>query len=538
MSGATGASNVEATAGPAAGESAAPGSARARLMERLDQVSENAGERFNPILVKETRQALKSRQFVVTFFVLLIAALGWTIIGSLSMMPSIYTSPSAPRMLIGYYVVLAIPMLLIVPLAAHRSLEAENDDGTLELLSISALSPWQIALGKLASAMLQMLLYFVVLFPCVAYAYTLRGVDLPTTLLITGILAGAGVLMTIFALFFAALSRGRTGRIVNLLVVIFVLLIVEYAVGALVIAMIQFGNPLPRQWTVYLAVVAFLYAVTGGHLLLTATAAQLTPESENRSTGIRVSLLTLTAVSIALVAYAIMAFRRDADAVFLSSLVFLGALWTVAGSTIVAESNAITPRIRRELPSSFLARATLTFLTPGPATGLVFVSVCVIGVAVAGCGGALALQEMGTRAGISAQFADALSSMIVAYACYLVGFLTGVRWLVALVRRHNNVRVEVGLAALITIAGTFALVPYAIELHLNDYNSFAYSRWQATNWAWTLERAASNDLSRLQLVSMVAVAAVLLLANVALLGKHVLPRRLATPARVRQELGR
>ncbi len=95
-------------------------------------------------------------------------------------------------MLIGYYLVLAVPMLLVVPLAAYRSLEGEVDDGTLELLSVTALSPRQIVSGKLASAGLQMLLYFIALFPCVAYAYTLRGVDLPTLALLMGMLIFGG----------------------------------------------------------------------------------------------------------------------------------------------------------------------------------------------------------------------------------------------------------------------------------------------------------------------------------------------------------
>ena len=33
----------------------------------VDRVATKAGDAVNPILVKETRQALKSRQFVVTF---------------------------------------------------------------------------------------------------------------------------------------------------------------------------------------------------------------------------------------------------------------------------------------------------------------------------------------------------------------------------------------------------------------------------------------------------------------------------------------
>jgi len=144
-------------------------------LERLDLWANQFSDRLNPILIKETRQSLKSRQFIFTFFSLLTAALGWTIVGSLSRMPQIYTTPSAPTLLLGYYAVLAVPMLLVVPLAAYRSLEVEIDDGTLELLSISSLSPWQVVLGKLASSLLQIFLYFIVLLPCMAYAYTLRS---------------------------------------------------------------------------------------------------------------------------------------------------------------------------------------------------------------------------------------------------------------------------------------------------------------------------------------------------------------------------
>ena len=66
-----------------------------RWFDQIDDWCERMGDRLNPILVKETRQALKSRQFMVTFSVLLFAALAWTIVGSLSQMPNIYTTPSS-----------------------------------------------------------------------------------------------------------------------------------------------------------------------------------------------------------------------------------------------------------------------------------------------------------------------------------------------------------------------------------------------------------------------------------------------------------
>ncbi len=52
---------------------------------RIDAALEWLGERFNPILVKEARQALKSRQFVLTFGLLLIAAWAWSLIGLVMM---------------------------------------------------------------------------------------------------------------------------------------------------------------------------------------------------------------------------------------------------------------------------------------------------------------------------------------------------------------------------------------------------------------------------------------------------------------------
>ncbi len=502
-------------------------------LDRIDAWSVRFGDKLNPILVKETRQALKSRQFVITFSVLLFAALAWTIVGSLTMMPQIYTTPSAPRMLIGYYLVLALPMLLVVPLAAYRSLEGEIDDGTLELLSISTLTPWQIVLGKLASAMLQMMLYFVALFPCVAYAYTLRGVDLPTTMLIMAALIVAGILLTIVALFFAPLTRSRTGRITTLLATMAILMAAEWGLAFLMIGMILYGNPLTTGQLYFTVTATILLAAAIGHLLLTATAAQLTPESENRSTHIRLSIMGLTAVFLGVGTLAALMLTREGIPVVVTLIMILGVLWTACSSMMAAESPAMTPRIRRELPSSFFARCTLTWLTPGPATGLAF---SVINIVIITFFIAAGLEYLIRTPNAWGQPYAIFARLVLTYATYLVGMLVAVRWIIAVIRINNNPRVEVGLAALIVVAVISALVPYSIGLHLNDYRPYAYSQWQATNWAWTMLMVANGlDLSAMiGLLSVMAAAAFLvtLLASPQL----TMPRRIATPKRVQEEL--
>ena len=62
---------------------------------RLDQRLERAGERLNPILVKEARQALKSRQFLITFLLLLVCGWCWSLIGVAVMGPRCTTRPAA-----------------------------------------------------------------------------------------------------------------------------------------------------------------------------------------------------------------------------------------------------------------------------------------------------------------------------------------------------------------------------------------------------------------------------------------------------------
>ncbi|NND98402.1 MAG: ABC transporter permease [Pirellulaceae bacterium] len=505
-------------------------------MRRVDDWCERFGDSVNPILVKETRQALKSRQFVVTFSVLLFAALAWTVAGSMMMMPQIYTSPSAPRMLVGYYVVLAIPLLLVVPLAAYRSLEGEIDDGTLELLTITALSPWQIVLGKLASATLQIGLYFVALLPCVAYAYTLRGVDLPTTALMIAILVVGALLLTIIAIFFAPLARGRTGRVATLLAVIMILMTAEYAIGAAVIYITLEGNPFTPADTLFIAISTLLIAVALGHLFLTATAAQLTPESENRSTPIRLSLLMLTTVVIGVIAYAIQMPEEDVSiGSYLVLSMSLAAVWTVCGSMMVAESPVMTPRIRRELPSSFLARSLLTWLTPGPATGLVFVTAVTILLSVLAIVGFEAVIELHGNSRIAARDRMLIQHVTMLYAGYFVGFLVCVRWIVAVVRLRNNPRVEIGLAAMVVVAVLLCIVPYSIGMHLNDYRSFDYSRWQITNWAWTLVETVDGRFNRGDVYLIVSTSAAMFATCLMLMTSTVLPRRIATPGRVEEE---
>ncbi|HEX6962616.1 MAG TPA: ABC transporter permease, partial [Lacipirellula sp.] len=122
----------------------APTSRWSRFWTALEQRLIDLADYANPILVKETRQALKSRQFVVTFLIVLIACwiVSFVIVAQVG--PQIYYAAAGPQLLIWYYGILCLPLALIVPFTAFRSLAAEQEENTYDLLSITTLSSRQI----------------------------------------------------------------------------------------------------------------------------------------------------------------------------------------------------------------------------------------------------------------------------------------------------------------------------------------------------------------------------------------------------------
>ncbi len=145
----------------------------AKTFTAIDPWLEWLGDRLNPLLVKETRQAMKSRQFTLWFVLMLIASWLITIGGVAIIGPSISFVSAGGYLLLAYFFALAVPLVIVVPFTAYRSLASELEDNTRDLLEVSTLSPYQIINGKLGSAVVQMLVYLSVLAPCLAFTYLL-----------------------------------------------------------------------------------------------------------------------------------------------------------------------------------------------------------------------------------------------------------------------------------------------------------------------------------------------------------------------------
>lgn len=343
--------------------------------ERFFAFAEQATDWMNPILVKETRQSLKSRQFIVTFFLLLIVA--WLISagGALLAGPALEYGTAGRAFFVFYFYALAFAILFVVPFGAFRSMLNERDQNTYELLSISTLTPMQIVWGKMCSAMVQIFIYYSAIAPFMAFASLLQGFDLAiVSLFLTGALVWS-ICISMISIMLSTLSNQKQWQAMNTLAMVVLLFWQFMALIAmsfeLLVETIPYDEP-DFWWSLAGAGVAGAsYFV----LAMQIAISRLTFESDNRSSRIRVMCsLQFWGLWGFLLVYHLWNGAGTVDEYAVSVVGGLCVFhWLVVGLFAGTESEFLSRRVRRALPTLAPLRWLVMPWIPGGSRGLVFV---------------------------------------------------------------------------------------------------------------------------------------------------------------------
>ncbi|NUQ66217.1 MAG: ABC transporter permease [Pirellulales bacterium] len=531
--------SVQAKSPPA--DALAPRLPQGGVWMAVERLLVRAGDRLNPILVKESRQALKSRQFVITFALVLIFGWVWSILGLGWLSPNAMYSNQGSGMFAGYYLILAFPLLVIVPFGAFRSLASEQEDRTYELLSITALSPRQIVSGKLGSAVAQMLVYLSAISPCLAFTYLLRGIDALTMLyvLFWTILASLGLAM--LALLVGTLTDERHWQVV-LSVVLIVGLLLAFWLACMIVfngMLFSFGMPFsdPTFWQIS---AAFLTGfATYFALVYYAAVARVTFASDNRSTRLRVIMLVQHMLFAGWMTWAWIVSGGEYEVV-LTFLALAVLHWFAMGAMMTGETTELSLRVRRSLPQSFLGRAVLTWFNPGPGTGYLF--------AVCGALGALVLgflavvlrdiypfpQTFRGRSGDAAILAFGALAV-----SYLVIYLGAGLFVLRLLRRAGQSGMLLTILIHIMLALTGCGMPVVVQMMSENWYRTGYSLLQMSNAVWTLAYMVGGTTLPVEaplLLTLVPLAALgVFVLNLPEIVREVRFVRMSKPARVAEE---
>ncbi len=507
---------------------------------RMDRAFEWLGERLNPILIKEARQALKSRQFVLTFGMLLITAWGWSLIGLVMMEVDGGSSQSGPGMFVGYYCILAAAIGIFVPFGAFRSLASEQEDRTYELLSITGLSPRQIVSGKLASAVVQVAIYMSAIAPCLAFTYMLRGISMPMILFVVVYTVLGALGLSVIGLLLGTLTGEKHWQVLLSVVLIVGLLIVFIFAVSITANLVFEGDFMFGDNDFWMVMGMLLTAfVTYFALVFYAAVAQITFVSDNRSTKLRIIMLIQHACLVGWCGAVFFAFEYMEEEVLFVLLSMAAFHWAIMGSLMIGEWPELSMRVKRALPQSFLSRSFLTWFNPGPGTGYMFACCGLIAASASACIILLTGMAFGSGGSITGgemQSVFAFSTLVPAYVIAYMGIsLLAVRFL----RRFTQATLFVAtLIQILLVAGGTA-GPFVLESIIESGTFGGYSLIQITNPFWTLVHIVDGNTLPVEAPVLLTIipltAAIVFLCNLPGILHEVRHVRIAKPIRVAEE---
>ncbi len=325
---------------------------------------------LNPIVIKELRQAVQSR-FVITALLILLAiqivAVGIYLLTNSDLSFSSDSGRTVFMILFG--IMLAISMLF-VPLYTGVRLAAERSETNLDLLFITTIKPRSIIAGKMLAAAVLTVMIFSACLPFLTFTYFLRGIDLPSMLVVLALGVVAVTLSTQIAIFVACLPVSRAFKFI-LGFIAFIQFVLGY-----ISAMATAGGMLWEgigstvgtgnfwQWT---GIIALNYASQLG-LLFVLSVALIKPASANRALPVR---LYLTAIWIIGGAAALLGSWVESthDPMVYWQLSF-NILFAFSILVAVSERDWPGQRVLRAIPESGLKRYFSFFFFSGSANGL------------------------------------------------------------------------------------------------------------------------------------------------------------------------
>ncbi len=347
-------------------------------IEQVDLL-ERAGDWLNPILVKETRQALKSRQFVVTFLLMLIASWLISVFGTLSAGESLEFGSAGRAFFVFYYDVLAIAIFAVVPYSAYRSLLNERDQTTLELLSITALTPRQLIWGKLCSSMVQVFIFYSAIAPFIAFTSMLQGFDFALVGFVLLFSLLVTLCLTMLALTVAAVPQNKQAQGGSTFLVF----------GAMVwiVISVLFGTPALLTESIPFDQKSFWVGIgcltVGGlsyfFLFQQIATAHLTFDSDNRSTGIRIACsvqFVLFWLSFLIAGWFLGRSFTSSSPDEIAAISMVAALHCAAvGFFVTTEPDFVSRRVRRGFPQGSLMKLLAAPFLPGGHRGFLYLLV-------------------------------------------------------------------------------------------------------------------------------------------------------------------
>jgi len=355
-----------------------------------------ADDWINPIVVKELRQAVKSRFVTAVIFIFLLLQLAFVgmrmMLGGLrgDMFAIDYQGGRDAFMTLE--VILLATCMLFIPLYTALRLAAERNDSNTDLLFITTIKPFSIISGKILSAIVLAILIFSTSMPFMGLTYYLRGISWPMIMAIVGIDFVVVMASVQFMVFLAVIPASRVFQaLLGLFGLGTLLFVFSMTISGVVGFLMTETADLFDRPEFYATVGGFLGVVLAATVQFFAWSVALaSAPTSNRSLIPRLYMLVMLAATGALACW--MSIRLGHEAPLVTWMVLATMLVTAYFLVTINERREWSPRLARGIPK-FLPLRLLAFLFYSGAAGGILFSLMSFGVIVAVCVGFVLLMD-------------------------------------------------------------------------------------------------------------------------------------------------
>lgn len=373
--------------------------------DAVNSLPRDFGDWFNPMLVKELRQGLRTRAFTLLLLVghfFFAAVLGSVLMGA-------RVEDTNPIFWWGAWGLL----LLFMPLRGFSSLHAEQRDGTLDMLRITGIGSFRLVYGKWAALYSQTLLLATSLLPYMVARYQFGGVEIAQEAL------ALVLTLLLSAIFTAGVVACSSQRSLVLRIVLFLSLALLLLPLGFMVFVIQDPNEgsetmsrlaAMESWALAaMAIYILVFSAYVAYMFLAMGASRIAPPSENHSLVKRVLAL---AMSLLLVVVLLAFCLCGLDSYHAWSWMPLMILTLLTGMDVLTEEMPRYPTVvaalaRRGERGRLLGR----FLHPGWASGVIHY---LLMSALAMTGIAIAVANVSRSSDITSMLAVAFTFLAIA----------------------------------------------------------------------------------------------------------------------------
>lgn len=495
------------TAAPPAGPSVKSEPGAVPVPAFFDRLS----DRLNPVLIREIRQALKGRRFVLTFQLLLLGSWLASVAGLAVAGASLEYGRPAMAFFTTYYYVLTFAALVIVPMGAFGSVLSEYDENTHELLSITSLSPATVVTGKLLGAVAQLVMFLAAIAPFVAFTTLLQGFDPFGAAWALAVAAFVSVVASMAAVTLGTAWSGQKRKaFANLVLTVGLMLLWQTLTAGVSATLFSGAAIFEREFWVANTLIGG--GLASYFLLFHQIAvARLTFDSGNSSTGVRVVGL-LQIVALWAVLYGGHFFASGSWDLGDGGLIFMGTVSVIHASLFglfaTTEPERLSTRVTRDLPRSRLARLIAAPFLPGGGRGLIFL-LLLLAVPFVGSELCIAYETAsGSRSRLDVASVRLFYLLVSGYAA---GYIAAGSGLTAYAGNRNkqlkplHARLIVGLGVAVCSIMPFVFVAIAGVVD-RSYDVWRFHPVMITNPVSTLSYLNENNWGAAWLVIAVAIA--------------------------------